>query len=100
MSSWERRLDDPAEPVYPIGVVAELLGTDVATVRRYDDTGVVTPGRSGAGQRRYSRNDIAQLKRAMSLSDEGIGPPGIKRILELEARVDELQTRHPDEPEG
>jgi hypothetical protein len=33
--------------------------------------------------------------RALSLSDEGIGPPGIKRILDLEARVDELQAPHP-----
>jgi MerR family transcriptional regulator/heat shock protein HspR len=60
--------------------------------RRYDDTGVITPGRSEGGQRRYSRNDIAQLERALSLSGEGIGPPGIKRILELEARVDELES--------
>jgi MerR family transcriptional regulator, heat shock protein HspR len=97
MEPWEQRLDDPEAAVYPIGVVSELLGTDVATIRRYDDAGIVSPGRSDAGQRRYSRSHIAQLARALSLSAEGIGPPGIRRILDLEIRIEELERADPAE---
>ncbi len=88
---WEERLEDPAAPLFTIGVVADLLHTDVATIRRYGDTGIVSPGRSDSGQRRYSRNEIAQLARALDLAAEGITPPGIRRILDLEDQVQRLR---------
>jgi len=88
---WEQRLGDPDAPLYPIGVVAELLGTDVGTIRRFGSSGVVRPGRTVGGQRRYSRNEIAHLARAMDLAAEGITPPGIRRILDLEQEVQELR---------
>jgi MerR family transcriptional regulator, heat shock protein HspR len=92
MEAWEERLNDPDARLYTIGVVAELLGTDVATIRRYDDSGIITAGRSGAGQRRYSRNDIAQLARAVHLTSEGVTPPGVRRILDLEAQLRDLRS--------
>lgn len=88
---WERRLEDPDAPLYPIGVVADLLGTDVGTIRRYGDLGIVRPGRTGAGQRRYSRSEIAQLARSLDLAAEGVSPPGIRRILDLEDEVAQLR---------
>jgi MerR family transcriptional regulator/heat shock protein HspR len=91
METWEERLNDPDARLYTIGVVAELLGTDVATVRRYDDSGIVTAGRSTTGQRRYSRKDIAQLARAVHLTSEGVTPPGVRRILDLEAQIKDLR---------
>lgn len=89
--SWDERLDDEEEPLYPIGVVAELLDVTVQVVRRYDDSGVVSPARSDGGQRRYSRNDIARLARVVEMSDEGISSAGIRRILELEAELEDLK---------
>lgn len=87
---WEDTLDDPEEPLYTVGVVADLMGVDAQVVRGYDKRGLVEPGRSDAGHRRYSRTDIRRLSRAMELADEGIPAAGIGRILELE---DELRRR-------
>lgn len=87
---WEEVLDDPEEPLYTVGVVAELMGVEPQVVRGYDKRGLVEPGRSDAGHRRYSRADIRRLARAMRLADEGIPAAGIERILGLE---DELRDR-------
>ena len=93
MKDWERRLDDEDEPVYPIGVVADLLRVSVQVVRRYDDDAIVEPERSEGGHRRYSRRDIARLAHILQLADEGVSLPGIKRILALE---EELRAREAD----
>lgn len=93
---WEDTLDDPDEPLYTVGVVADLMGVDPQVVRGYDKRGLVEPDRSDAGHRRYSRSDIRRLSRAMELADEGIPSPGIERILALE---DELRRRE-DEHDG
>lgn len=88
---WEEQLDDPAQPLFSVGVVADLMGVDPQVVRGYDERGLVEPDRAPSGHRRYSRNDIHRLSRAMRLSDDGIPSSGIERILELE---DELERRH------
>jgi MerR family transcriptional regulator/heat shock protein HspR len=89
---WRTVLEDPTAPLYTVGVVAELLDVDVQVVRRYDQEGMVNPGRTGGGQRRYSREDIERLARAISLADEGIPGPGIRRIMELEDRLSDLES--------
>lgn len=89
--AFEDLLDDLDEPIHPVGVVAELLDVDPQVVRGYDQRGLVTPGRSASGHRRYSRRDIRRLARAMRLAEEGIPASGIERILALEdelGRVD------------
>lgn len=92
MADWRARLEDEAEPVYPIGVVAELLEVSVQVVRRYDEPDLVAPERTAGGQRRYARRDIARLARVLELSEQGVSAPGIKRILALE---DELGDQLP-----
>jgi MerR family transcriptional regulator, heat shock protein HspR len=63
-------------------------------LRSYDRLGLVSPGRSAGGGRRYSPRDIALLREVQRLSqEEGVNLAGIKRIIELEQLVDELQTR-------
>lgn len=84
LQQWEVRLDDVDAAVYPIGVVAELLGVSVQVVRRFDDEGVVEPHRSEGGQRRYSRREIERLAHALQLGEEGISAAGIRRIMALE----------------
>ncbi|MBW3602183.1 MAG: MerR family transcriptional regulator [Actinobacteria bacterium] len=88
METWQRRLADEEAPLYTIGVVAELLEVSVQIVRRYDDEGFVRPERTRAGQRRYSRSDIARLARVLRLAAENIPVSGIMRILELEDRLE------------
>jgi MerR family transcriptional regulator, heat shock protein HspR len=82
------------EPLYVISVAAEMAGMHPQTLRQYDRLGLVSPGRSVGGGRRYSLRDIDLLREVQRLSqDEGVNLAGIKRILELEAEVDALRAR-------
>jgi len=81
-------------PVFVISVAAQLAGMHAQTLRQYDRLGLVSPGRTGGGGRRYSARDVAVLREVQRLSqDEGVNLAGIKRILELESHVDALQHR-------
>ena len=81
-------------PVFVISVAASLAGMHAQTLRQYDRLGLVTPGRTVGGGRRYSARDVALLREVQRLSqDEGVNLAGIKRIIELESHVDALQAR-------
>jgi MerR family transcriptional regulator, heat shock protein HspR len=81
-------------PVFVISVAAELAGMHPQTLRQYDRLGLVTPGRSGGGGRRYSARDVALLREVQRLSqEEGVNLAGIKRVIELENQVEALQSR-------
>jgi len=81
-------------PVYVISIAAELSGMHPQTLRQYDRLGLVSPDRAAGRGRRYSSRDIAVLRAVQRLShEEGVNLAGIKRILELEAEVDELRQR-------
>jgi MerR family transcriptional regulator/heat shock protein HspR len=79
--------------VYVISVAAELAGVHPQTLRIYERKGLVDPCRTTGGSRRYSEADIAQLRRIQELTNEGLNLAGVKRVLELEAQVDELRAR-------
>ncbi|HEY4003951.1 MAG TPA: helix-turn-helix transcriptional regulator [Pseudonocardia sp.] len=83
---------DVDSPIFVISVAAELAGLHAQTLRGYDRLGLVSPGRSAGGGRRYSARDIALLREVQRLSqDEGVNLAGVKRIIELERTVDELR---------
>ena len=85
---------DVDAPVYVISVAAQLAGMHAQTLRQYDRLGLVTPGRTPSGGRRYSVRDVAILREVQRLSQEdGVNLAGIKRILELENQVTALQAR-------
>jgi MerR family transcriptional regulator/heat shock protein HspR len=77
--------------VYVISVAAELAGMHPQTLRIYERKGLVDPARTGGGSRRYSDADIALLSRIQELTNEGLNLAGVKRVLNLEARVAELE---------
>ena len=79
--------------VYVISVAAELAGMHPQTLRIYERKGLVEPSRTGGGSRRYSDADIALLSRIQELATEGMNLAGVKRVLELEARVAELEAK-------
>jgi MerR family transcriptional regulator/heat shock protein HspR len=83
----------PDVPVYVISVAAELSGLHPQTLRSYDRLGIVSPGRTGGGGRRYSWRDIEVLREVAALTSAGIGIEGVRRILELENQVEALQHR-------
>ncbi|HEX5347930.1 MAG TPA: helix-turn-helix transcriptional regulator [Pseudonocardiaceae bacterium] len=85
---------DQDTPVFVISVAAQLAGLHAQTLRGYDRLGLVSPGRSAGGGRRYSARDIARLQEVQRLSqDHGVNLAGIKRIIELENQVDALRSR-------
>jgi MerR family transcriptional regulator/heat shock protein HspR len=85
---------DNDNPVFVISVAAQLAGLHPQTLRTYDKLGLVSPGRTSGGGRRYSSRDISQLREVQRLSQEqGVSLAGIKRILELENQVSALQQR-------
>lgn len=83
----------PEARVYVISVAAELSGLHPQTLRTYDRLGLVSPGRSGGGGRRYSLRDVELLRQVARLTSEGLGLEGVKRVLELEQEVLALRDR-------
>lgn len=79
------------DPVYVISVAAQLADMHPQTLRQYDRMGLVVPARQSGGQRRYSAEDVRLLRRIQVLSRDGVSLEGIRRIVELEAEVDQLR---------
>ena len=79
------------QAVYVISVAAELAGVHPQTLRIYERKGLVEPGRTSGGSRRYSEADIALLRRIQELTNEGMNLAGVRRVLELEAEVERLR---------
>jgi MerR family transcriptional regulator/heat shock protein HspR len=84
----------PDAAVFVISVAAELTGLHPQTLRTYERMGLITPGRTGGGGRRYSPRDIDLLREISDLTAAGIGIEGVRRILELENRVAALAARN------
>jgi MerR family transcriptional regulator/heat shock protein HspR len=88
-----QQLPGPDVPVFVISVAAELTGLHPQTLRTYDRLGLVSPGRTVGGGRRYSLRDIELLQAVVRLTAEGLGLEGVRRVLELEQQVIELRQR-------
>ena len=84
-------LDDENLPLFTVGQVSVMLEVQQAFLRRLDEFGVVRPSRSGGGQRRYTRHEITVVQYVVQLAGEGMSLAGIRRILQLEAQVRELE---------
>jgi MerR family transcriptional regulator, heat shock protein HspR len=80
------------DKVLLISVAARMAGMHPQTLRQYDRLGLVQPGRSAGGGRRYSPRDVALLREIQRLSqDDGVNLAGVKRIISLEQLVADLQ---------
>ncbi len=84
---------DPTQAVFVISVAAELAGVHPQTLRIYERKGLLDPARTGGGSRRYSEFDIERLRRIQELTNEGLNLAGVKRVLELEAQLADMQDR-------
>lgn len=93
MAAQRGQVPGPDAAVYVISVAAELTGLHPQTLRTYERLGLITPGRTGGGGRRYSHSDIELLREIADLSAHGIGLEGVRRILDLEHQVDALSLR-------
>ena len=69
-------------PLYPIGIVAELIGITEQTLRLYEKHGLILPARRNKN-RYYSDNDIKWLTCIRDLiHTKKISIEGIKKLLE------------------
>ena len=72
------------QPVYMIGVAAQLCGVHPQTLRQYERLGLVVPARVGAKNRLYSESDIKRVRRIQHLTqDMGVNLAGVELILRL-----------------
>ena len=83
--------EDEDLPLYTVGQVSGMLEVQQAFLRRLDEFGVVRPSRSDGGQRRYSRREVVTVQYVVQLTGQGMTLAGIRRILELEAKVAQLE---------
>ena len=85
-------------PLYPIGIVAELIGTTDQTLRLYEKHGLIKPARRNKN-RFYSENNIKWLRCLRDLiHNQKISIEGIKKLLDY-APCWEI-TSCPDERRG
>ncbi|MEI8282902.1 MAG: MerR family transcriptional regulator, partial [Armatimonadota bacterium] len=82
------------QPVYMIGVAAQLCQVHPQTLRQYERIGLVIPSRVGAKNRLYSEFDILRVRRIQRLTQElGVNLAGVEIILRL---LDEMEETRVD----
>lgn len=80
------------QPLYMIGVAAQLCGIHPQTLRQYERLGLIVPSRVGAKNRLYSEADIRRVQRIQRLTqDLGVNLAGVEIILKLLEDMDALQ---------
>jgi MerR family transcriptional regulator, heat shock protein HspR len=82
--------EDENIPLFTVGQVAQMLAVKQAFLRRVDELQVVSPQRSAGNQRRYSRVEIRIIQQVVTMADEGMTMPAIRRVIELEQQLAEL----------
>ncbi len=81
--------------VFMISVAADLADMHPQTLRMYEQRGLVQPQRSPRGTRLYSHDDVERLRRIQQMTAElGLNLAGVERVLELEARLNQLERRY------
>lgn len=67
--------------VISIGIVSELTGLSLRKIRYYEERGLLTPGRTEKGVRKYSFTDIETLMKIAEKREEGVQTSEIKKKL-------------------
>ena len=70
-------------PLYPIGVVSELLDVHPETIRLWEKAGIVQPPQRRSGKRFYSEKDYKRLQFVHMLAQEGLTVRAILYYLRL-----------------
>ena len=77
--------------IYVISVAAELAGMHPQTLRIYERRGLLNPARTAGGNRRYTDEDIARLRRIAELATSGMNLEGIRHVMAREEEVVRLR---------
>ncbi|MEK9676005.1 MAG: MerR family transcriptional regulator [Chloroflexota bacterium] len=85
------------DPVFAIGVVAQMCGVHQQTLRNYERWELVIPQRSRGGTRLYSNRDVELIQRILRWKEEfGLNLAGIEVMSKLLNRIDQLESRVED----
>lgn len=83
----------PDKPLFPIGVVADMLNIPQRVLRMYEDKGVIEPSRSQTGRRLYSHRDIQRIEYIHYLNQaKKVNLAGVKEIFDLLAKIAEKES--------
>ncbi|MET1058090.1 MAG: MerR family transcriptional regulator [Nocardioides sp.] len=82
------------DPVFAISVAADMVAMEIQNLRVYERRGLVAPGRTSGGTRRYSSDDIDRLRRIRDLLAAGLNLAGVARVLILEDDVARLRAEN------
>ena len=85
----EAPADDHA--VYGMAVASELTGVNPPMLRAYEAKGLIQPHRTSGGTRRYSADDITDVRRITALLEEGLNLAGVEAVLALEEENRQLR---------
>ena len=80
--------------VFGISVAADMASMEIQNLRVYERRGLLSPDRTAGGTRLYSEDDVDRLIRIRELLGDGLNLAGIRKVLELEAAVDLLQSEN------
>lgn len=72
-------------PVYPIGIVQNLVNLSGRQIRYYEKKGLISPERTKGNQRLYSQGDVDTLLRIKQLMEEGLTLEGVRQQLKADA---------------
>jgi DNA-binding transcriptional MerR regulator len=88
--------DDQA--VYGMAVASELTGVNPPMLRAYEARGLIRPHRTEGGTRRYSADDISEVREITEMLDAGLNLAGVEMVQalreenrQLRAEVDRLR---------
>ena len=77
---------------YMISSVDEMYGIHPQTLRLYEREGLLKPSRTEGNTRLYTDEDLQRLEIILSLArDLGVNISGIAIILDMRARMEEMQ---------
>jgi MerR family transcriptional regulator/heat shock protein HspR len=82
---------------YMISAVAEMYGIHPQTLRLYEREGLLKPSRTEGNTRLYTDEDLQRLEFILNLArDLGVNISGIAIILQMRARMEEMQRQIQD----
>lgn len=77
---------------YTIGIAAELCGMHEQSLRMYERRGLIAPRRSAGNIRRFSEEDVEQIRFIKRLVDNlGVNLAGVEVIMHMRQQLFEMQ---------
>ena len=70
-------------PLYPIGIVSDLIGVNPETIRSWEKAGLIPPSQRRSGKRFYSQKELKRLQFVRGLAREGLSIRAMLYYLQI-----------------